>query len=431
MQRDVTRLRNIGILASVDAGTVTCRERIFELIGGARTSEGEASLCGPLVGRGASPASSGTWTPRSGPFAEEPIALTFVAGLSRVLDGAVVVLDGARGTAETADAALRDLCARHVPCFVFIDDAGRIEDLEAMVDALELDLDVTAVPVQLPWNDERGTHVIDVLDQRLVVGPEGAGERALRPVPAEAQETIARIRRRIVDICAEGDERIHGASMAGLDIGSDELARALRKATLARDGRVLVVTCGSLRAGRGLGLLLDALVTYLPSPSDLPPVFGLDTRRSVTVARFAREGDALAATVFATTDVPAVGRLTWLRIHSGIIDVSATVTVLPRDTRGRIQRIFLPDVRGLLEVNNAGPGQVVCVTGAVDADVGDTISCARAPILLDERHAGRRAGPPPVDVDGVAPRHTSTIWSVARSLQSVPVSSTGLRRSRG
>ncbi len=427
MNRDVTRLRNIGILTSVDAGNVTCRNTLFQLIGG-RTIEGGEHPAGPLVGRDALPASAGSWTPRSGPFADEPMELTFVTPAARVLDGALVVLDGARGVVETADAALRNVCARRLPCVVFIDEVGRPEDLEAMVAALELDSGMTAVPVQLPWNDGRGSHVVDVLDQRLVVGPD-TEERELRPIPPELEETVGRIRRRIVDICAEVDERIYGASVAGLGIGGDELARALRKAMFARDARMLVVTCGSLRARRGAGLLLDALVTYLPSPADRPPVFGLDPRRAVTVARFAREDAALAATVFATSNVPVLGELTWVRIHSGTMDVSATINVLPRDSRGRIERIFLPHVRGLLEVNTAGPGQVVCVTGVADACVGDTIACVRAPVVLDEVHAPRRA-PAAAAVDGVAPPHTSTIWSVARSLQSVPASNTGLRRSR-
>lgn len=429
MQRDVTRLRNIGIMASVDAGNATCRESIFELISGSRTSDG-GTPAGPLHPGNLSPASSGTWTPRSGPFAEEPTALTFVARSARVIDGALVVLDGARGTAESAEAALREMCARRVPCVVFIDDVGSLSDLQAMVDALESDLGMTTLPLYLPWSDERGAHVIDVLEQRLVVGPDGAGERLLRPVPHQVEETVRRLRRRIVEVCAEVDESIHGASATGLDVGAYELARALRKAVLARDSRVLVVTCGSLRARRGVGLLLDALVTYLPSPAERPPVFGVDPRRSVKVARFAREGDAFGAVVFATTEVPPLGRLTWVRVYSGTMDVSATVLLLPRDESVRVERIFQPDARGLLEINSAGPGAIVCVSGVADALAGDTLSCVRAPVVLDDTQAPSRAAQPPTSVDGVVPRHTSTVWSVARSLQSLPVSNTGLRRTR-
>ena len=428
MKRDVSRLRNIGIMASVDAGNASCRERIFELIRGDRTSDVESSF-GPLHPGHLSPASSGTWAPRSGPFADDATTLTFVSRSAGVVDGALVVLDGARGTPETAEASLRDMCARRVPCVVFIDDVGSIPDVQAMVDSLEADLGMTALPLHLPWNDERGAHVIDVLEQRLVIG-DGGRERQLRPVPPQAEAIVRGLRQRIVDVCAEIDESIHGASATGLEVGAYEIARALRKSLLARDSRVLLVTCGSLRARRGVGLLLDALVTYLPSPMDRPPIFGVDPRRSVTVARFAREGDAFAARVFATTDVPPLGRLTWVRIHSGTMDVSATVLLLPREETTRIERIFLPDARGLLEINTAGPGAIVCVSGVADALAGDTLSCVRAPVVLDEALAPSRSVEPPRSVEGVVPRHTSTVWSVARSLQSLPASNTGLRRTR-
>ena len=430
MRRDVTSLRNIGIMASIDAGNATCRESIFELIIGARAIDGDSSV-GPLHPSHLSPASSGTWTPRSGPFADEPTTLTFVARNRRAVDGALVVLDGARGTAETSDPVLRDLCARRVPCVVFIDDVVDLADMQAMVAALEADLGTTALPVYVPWQDGRGAHVIDVLEQRLVVKPNSTGVRILRPVPAEAEDAVRRLRRRIIDVCAERDESIREAQASGLDVSADELARALRKAALASDSRVLVVTCGSLRARRGVAPLLDALVTYLPSPAERPPVVGVDPRRSLPVERFAREADALGAMVFAATDVPQLGRLAWLRIYSGRMDVSATVLLLPRDEKTRIERIFQPDARGLLEVNTAGPGDIVCVSGVTDALAGDSLSCVRAPIVLDETDALPRPSLRPTTyTESVAPRHLRTVWSVARSLQSVPVSNTGLRRTR-
>ncbi len=156
MRREVTSLRNIGNMASIDAGNAPCRESIFELILGprveARRIDGDTSIDSSRL----SPASSGTWTPRSGPFADEPTTLTFV-------DGALVVLDGARGTAETADPVLRDLCTRRVPCVEFIDDVVALADMQAMVHALEADLGVPVLPVYAPFHDERGAHTIDIL----------------------------------------------------------------------------------------------------------------------------------------------------------------------------------------------------------------------------------------------------------------------------
>lgn len=433
MKRDVTRLRNIGIMASIDAGTRACRESIFELILGLGDSPTDGgALASPPDASRPSPASSGTWTPRQGPFAGDATTLTFVARSRRAVDGALVVLDGARGTAETSDPVLRDLCVRRVPCVVFIDDVGDASDLQAMADALEANLGMKALPVCVPWRDDRGVHMIDVLERRLVLERDGAKEPEVSAVPALAEDAVRRLRQRIVDVCAEVDDAIREASAKGLDVSAHELSRALREATIARDVRVLVVACGSLRARRGVRLLLDTLVTYLPSPAERPPVVGVDPRRSLPVARFAREGDTFSAMVFAATDEPPLGRLAWVRIYSGRMDVSATMLLLPRDEEARVERIFEPDARGLLEVNTAGPGAIVCVGGLTDALAGDTLSCVRAPIVLDEAHAPSRRPSPPRAPRPLAPRSMRSAWSVARSLQRVSMSDAdaGLRRTR-
>jgi elongation factor G len=384
MHRDVTRLRNIGIMASVDAGNATCRACIVELAGGLHAPNREGERCSSETLPGEFPATIGTWASRSGPFAGEPTRIAVVEGTSHVFDGALVVLDGARGAAATAEAPLRELCARRVPCVAFIDDVGGIEDLEAMTDSLESDLGLNAVPLHVPWNDDEGVHVIDVLEQRLIV--EGRdGHRKRRPLPKKAREHVARIRRRIVDVCAEHDESMLGLSATGLDVGADELARALRKVAIARDARVLVVACGSLRARRGVGLLLDALVSYLPSSQERPPAFGVDPRRGVRVARLPREDAALAMGAFAMTDHPSLGRLTWLRLYSGTLRAGTPVAVLPRDARGVVEQLFVPDVSGLVETEVVGPGAIVCATGLAEASPGDTLACIRSPVVLDER----------------------------------------------
>lgn len=270
MHHDVTRLRNLGIMASVDAGNARCRERIFEVLGGIPTGL-RADSRSPESPAPTSLASSGRWSVRSGPFVEEVSTLTFVTGELHAVDGVLVVLDGARGVVESGEPSLREAFVRRLPCVAFIDDVGRPRDLEAMLDALEVDRGWTPLAVNLPWRDERGVHVIDVLEQRIVVESTAGGEHERRPVPASAMVAVRRLRQRIVEVCAEVDDTIHGASALGLEVGADELARALRQAVLARASRVLIVTSGSLRTGRGATLLLDALVTYLPSPADRPP----------------------------------------------------------------------------------------------------------------------------------------------------------------
>ncbi len=385
MERDVSRLRNIGIIASLDVGNATSEECVLELTRPeAARHQQSTQATAPM---GSSPARIVSWAPRTGPFVEEPTSVAIVERAHRVIDGALLVLDGARGAAETAEAPLREMFASRVPCVAFISEVGTAADLEIMADALESDLGVLAVPVHVPWNDAEGTHVIDVLEQRLVVDRDRGRQRELRPVPAAARDAVARARRRVVDLCAENDASIHGASSVGLDVGADELARALRKAAIARDSRVLVVTCGSLRARRNVGALLDVVVSYLPSPAERPPAFGLDPRRGVKVARFAREDDAFTAVVFASTEGSLGERISWLRIYSGKLQPGDVLVALPRDERAVVDRVFSPELAGDMAVEDAGPGAIVGVTGLARARPGDTLSSARRPAILDEARA--------------------------------------------
>jgi elongation factor G len=175
------------------------------------------------------------------------------------------------------------------------------------------------------------------------------------------------------------------ASSLAVRVGVGLVGRAMRQTRMRMKS--------SMRARRGVGLLLDALVTYLPSPAERPPAFGLDPRRDVTVARFARDEDALAAVVFATTDDPRLGQLTWLRIYSGTLLPGLPVIVLPRDERGAVERIYLPVPSGLAETEDAGPGAVVCVSGLSNAHPGDTVASIRAPVVLDETRVSLQGSP--------------------------------------
>ncbi|MBX3209114.1 MAG: hypothetical protein KF764_29040 [Labilithrix sp.] len=379
MQCDITCLRNIGIISSVDMGSTTCRERILDIVERARTGGRRAQTRPPVL-----PATTVAWTPLSGFLAGDAVRVTFVDDDAlAAIDGALFVLDGARGTVESAEAAFRAARARRVPSIAFVDDVGDVADLEAMAAALEQELQSPAVLVHVPWRDDDGVHVIDVLEQRLVSERDDGRVRELRRVPPGARHVVARMRQRIVDVCAELDETVRGASAVGIDVGAYELARALRKATCARQASVIPVTCGSVRAGRGVGLLLDALVTYAPSPAERPPALGTDPRRGVAVARFARSVDAVSAIAFASTDDRALGRLTWLRVQSGTLRAREPLLLLPPDRRGSFERLFIPARGGFERIEEAGPGSVVCAAGFPEVTAGETVSDVRAPVVFE------------------------------------------------
>ncbi|MBX3199806.1 MAG: hypothetical protein KF894_16845 [Labilithrix sp.] len=378
MQRDIAYLRNIGIRTSVDVGASACLARIVDVVDVARSAGRGRAHVG---GADAVPAITFGWTPLSGWLAGEATSVTLVDD-DDALDGALLVLDGARGMAESAEAAFRAARARRVPCVAFVDDVGDVADLEAMASALEQELLSPSVVVHVPWRDDDGVHVIDVLEQRLVFERDGGRARELRHVPPGARHVVARMRRRIVEACAEHDETVRGASAVGIDVGAYELARALRKATSAREASVIPVACGSLRAGRGVGLLLDALASYLPSPAERPPALGSDPRRGVAVARFARSADVVSARAFASTDDRALGRLTWLRVQSGTLRAREPLLVLPSDRRGALEQLFISARGGFERIEEAGPGSVVCATGFPEVSAGETLSDPRAPVVF-------------------------------------------------
>lgn len=374
MQRTTNRLRNLGIIAPDAPLKGLLRSRLIE--SAMSGFGGEVS--------NSSPAAILSWTPRTGVFADESTNIVMLDEASRAIDGAVFVLGQTRGDSDETSAAFREVRARGVPCLAFVDDIGDERELEAAASALATELDVTALPIHLPWTDGPRAHVIDVIEQRLVIDHENGRARTLRAIPRDARSAVERMRRRIVDTCAEFDESIHGATSVGLDVGADELGRALRKAVLARHSRILLVAAGSLGARRNVGGLLDAIVAYLPSPADRPAVFGFDPRRQVTVARFPRESDAFCALVLGTTNEPSSGPLTWLRVYSGVLRAGASILALPSEGVGRISNLFVPRLDSLEEIEGAGPGSIVCAAGLVGLRDGETLSDPRAPLQLND-----------------------------------------------
>lgn len=404
MQRKTNGLRNFGVLATDNTQKRLLESRLLESVKSGFVDEISDS----------SPAARLSWTPRSSGFAGESTTLVMVDDTSRAIDGAVLLASKTQSDFEDLRGAFREVRARGVPCLAFVDDMADERAIEAFASSLATELEVTALPIHLPWSDGPRAQVIDVIDQRLVVEHANGRDRALRAVPRDARGVVERMRRRIVDTCAEFDESILGATSVGLDIGADELARAVRKAVLARHSRVLLVATGSLGARRNVRALLDAVVAFLPSPADRPAVFGFDPRRQVTVARFPRESDAFCGLVIATTNDARQGPLTWLRVYSGALRAGAPMLARPSDKTGRASHLFLPRARGnepnepnepsapseFEEIAEAGPGSIVCVTGLDGLRPGETLSDPRAPLELADPTTAKTV----LDISSAGPR---------------------------
>ncbi len=385
----IQRRRNIGIMAHVDAGKTTCAERILFLAGRIRQAgevhDGDTVLdFHPLERKKGitiqAAATTVKWTPSSGPWAAQqhivslvdtPGHVDFTIEVERslrVLDGAVFVLDGASGVECQSETVFRQAAHHEVPCIAFVNKMDKPgADFDACLVDIEDKLQVRAVPVQLPFlRTEGGLAVLDVVTRELVVESNGGRTATRLPVPPEAHEAVERARLRAVTVAADHDDVVMRAYCTGNDVGADELALALRKGALARD--FLVVTCGAALDDVGIGPLLDAVVTYLPSPRD-------------------RTDEPMSALVFKSTHDRMAGLVTWLRVYSGALRGGEAVVVMRpgegRRARERVGRIFIPDADGREDVDVACAGTIVCATGLDGVRTGDTIADPKAPVALD------------------------------------------------
>lgn len=430
MPRDIpiARLRNIGIMAHIDAGKTTCAERILFFTGRLRVPgevhQGTAKLdhLPEEQRRGITITAAATtvsWTPHWGNFegvphrvqlVDTPGHIDFTIEVERslrVLDGAVFVLDAASGVECQSETVWRQAERHGVPrlCFVNkVDKAGA--DLEMCLRELEERLGARPVLVNIPIDG--GRILLDVVREVAIVFDERSFH--VEPLPEECVARVALARARVVEACAEVDEHVLARFCEGNPVPAVELERALRKGTLA--GKLHVVACGSALKNRGIEQLLDAIVAYLPSPADLPPIAGTDD--SGVVHRHARDDEPLAALAFKTTSDKSAGFVTFVRVYSGTLVAGQSVLVNPRGVRERVARMFLIHADEREEIEEAHAGAIVAVTGLRSVRTGDTLCEPRHPLTLERIEA-----PDPVVTVAIEPRTSQDRERLAEAIGKV------------
>jgi len=378
-------------MAHVDAGKTTCAERILFLAGRIRQTgevhDGNTRLDFHPIERKKgitiqAAATTVSWTPSSGPFASAPHVVSLVDTPGhvdftieverslRVLDGAVFVLDGASGVECQSETVFRQAAHHEVPCIAFVNKMDKPgADFDACLSDIEDKLAVVAVPVQMPLFIEGRLAIADVLTRELVVESDGGRKVERRPLPEASREAVERMRARVFTAAADHDDVLMEAFCNRQDPSADDLALALRKGVLAR--KLLVVTCGAALSDIGIGPLLDAVASYLPSPEERRPC---------------RDDEPFAALVFKSTHDRMAGLVTWLRVYSGTLrNGDAVVVMRAGEARGRarVGRIFIPDADGREDVDVVGAGTIVCATGLEGVRTGETISDPKSPLSLD------------------------------------------------
>ncbi|MFD7080465.1 elongation factor G [Streptomyces sp. NPDC002181] len=387
-----TTVRNLGILAHVDAGKTTVTERILYATG-ATHKRGEVHNGTTVTDydpqerdRGITifaAAVSCTWDGHHVNLIDTPGHVDFsdeVERSLRVLDGAVAVFDAVAGVEPQSESVWRQADRHGVPRLVFVNKMDRVgADLDRAVASVQERLHVAALVVQLPIGQEDGFRgTVDLVHMRALVWGEEPDSFTSGPVP-EALYEEARARRRLLE---ERVAELHPAALeeycATSELSATTLTAALRD--LTRGGEGVVVLCGSAYRNRGIEPLLDAVVSYLPSPADMPPVRG--TRGAAVEERAADPAAPFAALAF-KVNATATGRLTCLRIYSGTMRKGDTVLDSATGRTERIGRILRVQADRHAEADRAVAGDIVAVVGLKGTRAGSTLCAPGAPLVLE------------------------------------------------
>ncbi len=392
----LARTRNIGIMAHIDAGKTTTTERILYYTGKTykigEVHEGAAVMDWMVQEqeRGITITSAATtcrWKDNWINIIDTPGHVDFTVEVERslrVLDGAVAVFDAVAGVEPQTETVWRQANKYEVPRICFINKMDRIgADFFKAVDQIKDRLDATVALIQIPIGAEghfRG--MIDLLAMKALVWDEGMGEIWRdEAIPADLADSADEWRHQLVDVLSNTDDAIMEKYVGEEEITADDLRAALRRATIAN--QVVPVICGSAFKNKGVQPLLDAVIDYLPSPIDLPPVKGLDLKGIEELERPPDDKAPFAALAFKIMSDPHVGKLTYFRVYSGSIKKGDAVLNSTKDRKERIGRLLQMHANHREDKSVIFAGDIVATVGLKQTTTGDTLCDPHSPIVLE------------------------------------------------
>ena len=422
------RTRNIGIMAHIDAGKTTTTERVLYYTGVnykiGEVHEGAATMDYMVQEqeRGITITSAATncfWAPVEGPHAgvrhriniiDTPGHVDFTIEVERslrVLDGAVAVLDGGNGVEPQTETVWRQADKFHVPRIVFVNKMDKTgADFEMNVNSIKERLGVLPVPVQWPVGEEdKHRGVVDLITMRAAIfDDESKGQKyAWTEIPADILGKCQEYREKMIEACADIDESIMEKFLEGNSaaVTEKEIVEALRRGCTSF--KFFPVLCGSAFKNKGVQLLLDAVVNYLPSPLDIPPVHGINPDNDKDETRKADDKEPFAGYAFKIINDPH-GNLTFFRVYSGTLSSGTMVMNSTRGKRERIGRILRMHANKREELTEADSGNIYAAVGLRDTRTGDTLCDEKKPIILE-----RMIFPEPVISIAIEPKTKSDV----------------------
>ena len=403
MSRSVSidKERNIGIMAHIDAGKTTTTERILFYTGVnhkiGETHDGESTMdwMEQEQERGITITSAATtcfWKDCRLNIIDTPGHVDFTIEVERslrVLDGAVCVFDAVAGVEPQSETVWRQADTYHVPRICFVNKMDRIgANFDRCVDMIRDRLGATPVPLQIPIGaEDKFDGIVDLIrGQAIVYDKSSKGmDFEVGPVPAELQDAYEQHRHAMLEAVAEEDEVLLEKYLNGEELTEAEIISCLRKATINRS--VVPVLCGSAFRNKGVQPLLDAIVDYLPSPVDIPPVLGhMPNDETKTVECHCDDNEPLCGMVFKLFSDPFIGHLSFFRIYSGYLESGMSVLNANNGKRERIGRILKMHANKREDIKWAGAGDIVALVGLKNCSTGDTLCDDKRVVILESLH---------------------------------------------
>ena len=428
MSKDLSKLRNIGIVAHIDAGKTTTTERILFYTqkihkhGDVHDGNTTTDFMVQERERGItiqSAAVSCEWNGTAINIIDTPGHVDFTMEVERslrVLDGAVCVFCAVGGVQPQSETVWRQADRYNVPRLAFVNKMDRMgANFARVVEELRGKLKANAVPIELPiGREETFTGVVDLLQMKGIAYDEASeGKKfTVGEIPAELREEAELARAELVEKVADVDEGVMEAFLEKGDLTNEELVPAIRRQVVA--GRLVPVLCGTSLRDKGVQPLLDAIVAFLPSPDDRPPVSATDLKSGETVSRKQEPGELLTSLVFKIATDPYVGRLFFVRVYGGILKKGANAYNPRTKKRERIMKIVRLFADAQQEVDELAAGDIGAVVGLKDCTTGDTLCAEMKPCYLE-----RITAPQPVMFMAIEPKSSADKDKLVESMKAL------------
>jgi elongation factor G len=429
IKTDLSKVRNIGIMAHIDAGKTTTTERILFYTGInykiGEVHEGAATMdwMEQEQERGITITSAATtchWKDHQINIIDTPGHVDFTIEVERslrVLDGAVAVFDGVAGVEPQSQTVWRQADRYRVPRICFVNKLDRTgASFEHCVETIKNRLSAIPAVVQLPIGSEADfIGVIDLINMRALTwrGETKIGEDyAVEEIPAELADQAQAARHALIELVADHDDHMMEAFLTDEESITPELLQdSIRRAVLA--SKITAVLCGSAFKNKGVQPLLDAVIAYLPSPLDVPAIMGFKPGdESVMIERHPADADPFAALAYKIAADPHLGRLTYIRLYSGKLEAGSTVLNATKGRKERIGKIYQMHANKRQEIASVGAGQIVAVMGLKDTTTGETLCDMAHPVQLESMDF-----PAPVIEQAIEPKTKSDQEKLGMAIQ--------------